>query len=71
MQCIIVRLLCSTNDPTLNRSSEIHHFECSDAIDIHDGIMFVFYPGLLHIQIAMDITQQDRNAYQIHALVSS
>ena len=66
-----VGLLCSTNDPTLNRSSEIHLYERSDAIKIHDGIMFVFYQGLLHIQIAMDITYQDRNIYRIYALESS
>ena len=33
--------------PTLNGSSEIQCFECSDVITIRDGIMSVFYPGLL------------------------
>ena len=32
--------------PALNRSLEIFHFECSDAIEIRNGITFVFYvPG--------------------------
>ena len=35
--------------PTLNGSSMIRHFEHSDAIEIHDGIIFDFYPGLSHI----------------------
>ena len=35
-------------EPRPNRSSEIQCFECSDAIEIHDGTMFVFYPGLPH-----------------------
>ena len=35
--------------PTLNGSSEIMHFQCGDAIEIRDGIMFVFYPGLPHV----------------------
>ena len=29
-----------------NGSSEILCFECSDLIDIHDGIMFIIYPRL-------------------------
>ena len=36
--------------PALNGSSEIQHFEHADAIEIRDGIMFVFYLGLPHIQ---------------------
>ena len=35
--------------PTLNGSSLIRHFECSDAIKIHDGIIFDFYTGLSHV----------------------
>ena len=35
--------------PTLNGSLEIQRFECSDAIEIRDGIMFDFYAGLPHI----------------------
>ena len=38
--------------PTLNGSSEIQRFECADAIEIRDRIMFVFYPGLPHISIS-------------------
>ena len=36
----------STYEATVNRSSETQHFEYSDTIEIHNGIMFVFYPGL-------------------------
>ena len=32
--------------PALNGSSAIQRFEGSDAIEIHDGIMFDFYTGL-------------------------
>ena len=32
--------------PALNVSSEMRHFECVDVIEICDGIMLVFYPGL-------------------------
>ena len=35
--------------PALNGSSEIQHFERADVIEIHDGIMLVFYPGLPHM----------------------
>ena len=35
--------------PTLNGSADIQRFECSDAIEIHDGIMSVFLPGLPHM----------------------
>ena len=28
----------------LNRSSALQHFECSNAIKLHNGIMFDFYP---------------------------
>ena len=35
--------------PALNGRSEILHFECSNAIEICDGLMFNFYPGLPHI----------------------
>ena len=33
---------------TLNGSSAIRCFECSDAIEIRDGILFNFYTGLSH-----------------------
>ena len=37
--------------PTLNGSLAIWHFKCSDAIKLHDGIIFDFYMGLLHMQM--------------------
>ena len=37
--------------PALNVSSEIRRFEHAYAIEIRDGIMFVFYLGLPHIYI--------------------
>ena len=33
----------------LNRSSEISCFKRSDAIEIRDGIMVIFYSGLPHL----------------------
>ena len=35
--------------PVLNGSSALQWFECSNAIEIHNRIMFDFYPGLPHI----------------------
>ena len=29
--------------------SEIWHFECSDVIEVCDGVIFNFYMGLLHL----------------------
>ena len=41
--------------PALNGSSEIRSLECSDAIEIHNGIIFDFYTGLPHnIIVAFD-----------------
>ena len=37
--------------PALNRSSEIQCFENSDAIEICNGIIFDFHPGLPHIAV--------------------
>ena len=34
--------------PALNGSSVLQHFERSNAIEIHNGIMFDFHPGLPH-----------------------
>ena len=42
--------------PALNGSSALQHFERSNAIEIRNGIMFDFYPGLPHIAIS----SQDR-----------
>ena len=35
--------------PALNRSSALEHFERSNAIKIHNGIMFDFYLELPHM----------------------
>ena len=37
--------------PALNRSSAIRCFECSDAIEMRNVIIFVFYTGLPHMRI--------------------
>ena len=42
--------------PALNGSSVLQHFERSNAIEIRNGIMFDFYPGLPNIAIS----SQDR-----------
>ena len=36
-------------NPALNGSSALERFECSNAIEIRNGIMFDFYPGLPQI----------------------
>ena len=41
--------------PTLNGSSTLERFKCSTAIEIHNGIMFNFYPGLPHMYILIPI----------------
>ena len=35
--------------PALNGSSEIQRFECSNTIEIRNGIIFYFYTKLPHI----------------------
>ena len=35
--------------PTLNESSVLQHFKHGNVAEIHNGIMFNFYPGLPHI----------------------
>ena len=35
--------------PTLNRSTALQHFECGNAIEMRNGLMFDFYPGLPHV----------------------
>ena len=35
--------------PALNNSSALERFECRNAIEIRNGIMFDFYPGLPHM----------------------
>ena len=37
--------------PPLNGSSALQRFERSNAIEIRNGIMFDFYPGLPHMSI--------------------
>ena len=37
--------------PALNGSSMLERFEHSNASEIHNGIMFDFYPGLPHLSI--------------------
>ena len=44
-------LLRRRMSPALNGSSEIRRFEHAYAIEIRDGIMFVFYLGLPHVLI--------------------
>ena len=34
--------------PALNESTALQLFECGNAVEIRDGIMFDFYPGLPH-----------------------
>ena len=36
-------------NPALNGSSALDRFECGKAIEIWNGIMFDFYPGLPHM----------------------
>ena len=35
----------------LNGSSMLEHFKRSNTTEIHNGIMFDFYPGLPHIRV--------------------
>ena len=52
MQCIsIVAAACLS--PALNGSLGILHIERSDALEIHDGITFVFYPGPPHMTLCV------------------
>jgi len=41
--------------PALNRSSLLERFERSNAIEICNGIMFDFYPGLPHIAVHVEL----------------
>ena len=41
--------------PALNGSSGIQRFEHAYAIEIRDGIMFVFYPGLPHMHSRLSL----------------
>jgi len=39
--------------PTFNRSSALERFKRSYAIEIRNGIMFNFYPGLPHVLLSL------------------
>ena len=41
---VFVHLQCMS--PALNKSFVVQHLECSNPIEIRNGIMFGFYPGL-------------------------
>ena len=40
----------------LNRRSALEWFECGNAIEIRNGIMFDFYPGLPHLYLSIVYT---------------
>ena len=46
--------------PALNGSSAIRRFEHSDAIEIRDGIIFDFYPGLPHSEVLTQVHVSSR-----------
>ena len=39
--------------PTLNGSIALQRFEHANTVEIRDGIMFDFYPGLSHVIIVV------------------
>ena len=39
--------------PTFNGSFVLQHFECGNAVELCNGIMFDFYPGLPHMVVTM------------------
>jgi len=41
--------------PTLNRSSVLQCFKHRSAIEIRNGIMFDFYPGLPHMYVQVQL----------------
>ena len=41
--------------PTLNASSALQYFKRGNAIEIHNRIMFDFYPGLPHVHLRWDL----------------
>ena len=52
MQHRCVNCLCiyaAHMNPAPNESSTLQYFERGDAIEIRNGIMFDFYPGLPHV----------------------
>ena len=54
--------------PTLNGSSALQHFERSNAIEIGNGVMFDFDPGLP--QICWDNVVRDSPIFLLKSLVS-
>ena len=46
----LCRMQCMQMGPTLNTSSAIQHFERGDVIEIQNGMIFDFYPGLPHMK---------------------
>ena len=53
MLCVNMSGICASTHarlcPTLNGSSALQHFKLGKMIEIRNGIMFDFYPGLPHI----------------------
>ena len=47
--------LCSAMSPALNGSAALQRFKCGNAVEIHNGIMFDFYPGLPHMELRNSI----------------
>ena len=45
--------------PALNESSALECFECSNAIELRNEIMFDFYPGLPHMYAKPDTGDMD------------
>ena len=46
---ILQQVYVAHMSPTLNRSSVLQHFDRSNAVEIRNGTMVDFYPGLLHM----------------------
>ena len=47
----------------LNRSYALQRFKHSNAIEIHNGIMFDFYPGLPHMYVRSKLASTYLNVY--------
>ena len=68
MRCVnVVSIHEFTQSPSLNGSSTLEHFKRSNAIEIRNGIMFDFYPGLPH----MAYKTQYRLIYAAHESILS
>ena len=42
-------ILAACMSPALNGSFALQHFECGNAVEMYNGIMIDFYPGLPHM----------------------